>query len=769
MKRILLCSVMLWAGVSAMAQQTVKGKVRDVQIGNEVPFVSIYNQNNQQFTETDLNGNFEIKAAEDNDSLVISLTGYESQTILASKMNEVQLKTSLHTLNEVIISSNREAERRIEAPIAIATINEKTIQQNKPTSIDQVLNQTPGVNMVDLGNEQHTMSIRRPIDYGASYLYLENGVPVRASGVFNHNALLEINMAAVNRIEIVRGPASSIYGSEAIGGAVNFITKAPTKNLTAGLSLQGNNIGYKRTDFYASNTFNDKLGVRVSGYYANQKDGLISHSDFDKLALSFAATYKVSDKGDITWNNTLIDYEADMSGSLDSADFYSKTYTSNQTFTYRKVNAYRTSLAYYHRWNKNAKTSFTGYYRNNSIKQNPSYRVKDDFKPWVPSGNPNLAHGQVNDNSFNSYGFIGQHQQKFKFLNASLISGISVDVTPNTYEAKYISIFKSDAGIYESFSETDSLLADYKADLTNLAAYSQLKLELIKGMFFTAGLRYDQFLYAFDNQLGSNAYTAVTDGSNKFNQLTPKLGLTYNFNNNKGVYVNYSRGFVPPQVSELYVGNEIPLLDPVYYVNYELGGWASFLNGKGKLEASIYRMEGTNEVISVMQEDGSRIKQNAGKTLHQGIEYGLSLYPCKDVSFRFSGTNAMHEFVDFVESGNDFSGKQMPQAPKFIANSQITYMPSFVNGFRTSVEWQYVDGYYMDQANTKKYDGYSIFNVRLGYEFKAFELWTNIMNVTDELYATVARSTRWGQSYSVGKARNFNVGVAYNFKAKSKK
>ena len=194
MKRILLCSVMLWAGVSAMAQQTVKGKVRDVQIGNEVPFVSIYNQNNQQFTETDLNGNFEIKAAEDNDSLVISLTGYESQTILASKMNEVQLKTSLHTLNEVIISSNREAERRIEAPIAIATINEKTIQQNKPTSIDQVLNQTPGVNMVDLGNEQHTMSIRRPIDYGASYLYLENGVPVRASGVFNHNALLEINI-----------------------------------------------------------------------------------------------------------------------------------------------------------------------------------------------------------------------------------------------------------------------------------------------------------------------------------------------------------------------------------------------------------------------------------------------------------------------------------------------------------------------------------------------------------------------------------------------
>ena len=76
--------------------------------------------------------------------------------------------------------------------------------------------------MVDLGNEQHTMSIRQPIYYGASYLYLEDGVPVRSSGVFNHNTLLEMNMDNVNKIKIIRGPAPIIYGGEAIGGAVNF-------------------------------------------------------------------------------------------------------------------------------------------------------------------------------------------------------------------------------------------------------------------------------------------------------------------------------------------------------------------------------------------------------------------------------------------------------------------------------------------------------------------------------------------------------------------
>ena len=82
--------------------------------------------------------------------------------------------------------------------------------------------------MVDLGNEQHTMSIRRPIDYGASYLYLEDGVPIRASGVFNHNALLEINQFNLQNIEVVKGPVSSLYGPEAVGGAINLISQKPS-------------------------------------------------------------------------------------------------------------------------------------------------------------------------------------------------------------------------------------------------------------------------------------------------------------------------------------------------------------------------------------------------------------------------------------------------------------------------------------------------------------------------------------------------------------
>ncbi len=744
----------------AMAQQKIHGSIADQQTAEALAYVSVYNINTSKGSSSNFNGQFSIEATAGIDSLKISYLGYKSKTVLAQPTLNIRLTATSFTLNEVVISVNREQEKRTEAPIAIASISNKTIQENKPTTIDQVLNQTPGVNMVDLGNEQHTMSIRRPIDFGASYLYLEDGVPIRASGVFNHNALLEINMANTGRIEIIRGPASSMYGSEAIGGAVNFISKKASPHSSAGLSVQGNDIGYKRSDFYASNTFQNKLGVRLSGYYANQHNGIVAHSDFNKLALSLSLDYNLSDNSDITWSNTLIDYYSDMSGSLDSADFHNKTYESNQTFTNRKVNAYRSKLAFNKYWNDRSKSTITGYFRTNSVQQNPSYRVKDDFKPWIPSGDPTVAHGEINDNSFQSLGIIAQHKQDIVKIRGNIIAGGSFDFSPNTYQANYIKINKNEAGIYDAFIKTDSLLADYTAKLMNAAVYFQLKFQPIKGMNVIGALRYDHFNYNFDNHLGVNAFTAVLDGKNTFSQFTPKVGLTYDLKNNKGIYANFSQGFVPPQVSELYRGNAVPALQPVYYNNYEIGTWVGFWKKKAKLDLSIYKMDGTNEIISVLQNDGSTIRKNAGKTTHEGIEFGLHLHPSRAISLRVSGTHALHKFDAFNEAGKDYSGNKMPQAPEWTTNTQITYQPSFLNGFRASLEWQHVNGYYMDQANTKMYEGHDIFNFRMGYNWKSFEVWTNVMNASNQLYSTVARATAWGQSYSLGKPRNITLGLA---------
>src|SRR5690606_35537771 len=96
------------------------------------------------------------------------------------------------------------------------------IKENKPIGIEQVVKQAPGVFMSTSsvsGNEQHMMAVRSPITTKALFLYLEDGIPIRPSAIFNHNALIETNQTAFDRIEILKGPASSIYGSDAVGGS----------------------------------------------------------------------------------------------------------------------------------------------------------------------------------------------------------------------------------------------------------------------------------------------------------------------------------------------------------------------------------------------------------------------------------------------------------------------------------------------------------------------------------------------------------------------
>lgn len=766
-KHIILAFVCLVLSMPLMAQHTFSGLVIDQNTAEPLVGATISTEA-AAIARTDYNGQFQFELDEKPAAFFISYLGYETIEVASNDMNKeaIRLAVSPTTINQVVVSTNRDKRERKEAAIAISTVSPQLLEDTKPTRLDEILNKVTGVYMVDLGNEQHTMAIRQPINYKGLFLYLEDGLPIRPAGVFNHNALLEMNMAALRRIEVIRGPSSSLYGSEAIGGAINFITLRPAAIPTGRIGIQGNNNGYRRVDLNASNTFG-KLGVGVSGYFGSRRNGFRDHSDFDKLALTFRTDYLINDQNTLTFDATYIDYYADMTGSLDSAFFYGQNYSSQHTFTNRRVDALRTKLTYNHYWNNKGKTTVALFARDNSIKQNPSYRVKNDYSPWSnPDGDRNLAHGEINDNSVNSFGFVAQHKQEFDLLSgASITFGASVDNSFNDFKANYISIQRSDDNIYTGFTETDSVLTDYKIDLLNLGAYANLNVKLTEKLQFTGALRFDQLNFNFQNNLDEDAFSGAPDDIDNFSAVTPKLGLTYDLGKGNGLFANYSLGILPPQVSELYRGVKIPSLKPANYTNYEVGGWAQ-LNKKLSFDFSLYQMDGENEIISVRLDDGSRENRNAGKTQHRGIEYGVNWFITKDLSWRLSGTNASHKFIDYIENGAEYSDNEMGQAPSWIANTELTYKPSFLPGFRAAAEWQHIDSYFMDNANSKSYDGYDLFNLRFGYELKGFEIWANVMNVSNKLYATVARSNRWGESYSVGEPRAITLGLAYNFQKK---
>lgn len=698
--------------------------------------------------------------------LSISYVGYKPQTIsTANPIAEIALVPSPSLLNEIVITAGRgETVKRSEAPMAIASLTYKTIQETKPTTVDQLLNKVSGVNMVNLGNEQHLMSIRQPMTTKSLFLYLEDGIPVRTTGLFNHNALLEMNMAAVKSIEVIKGPSSSLYGSEAIGGVVNFITVAPTAVPVLKLSAQANTIGYKRTDLQSSFSKN-KWGLVLSGYYANKRNSFMEYTDFHKATITGRVDYRFNYNTTLSNSITWLTYYSDMPSGVDSTMFTSRTFFNPQTFTYRKVDALRYRSTLTQRWNENSKTTVSLVYRANTIGQNPNYRIKNDYRKvgstWM--GRKDLAHGEINASSFNSYVFVAQHKQNFLRKNASLISGISIDLSPSAYNAQYIRIKKDTVSQkYVSYQKTDSTLTDYQTGINNYAAFVNFEFSPVEKVRIVASLRYDLFHYNFVNHLQPSAFSGSPDMKNHFGQLSPKIGFTYNFNNKTGLYANYSQGFVPPQVSEMYMGVKVPNLNPSVFYNYELGSWMELVKNKLTVDASAYKLEGTNEIISVKMDDGSSENRNAGKTSHKGIELGLNASPVTSLTIRFSGAYSIHKFVDFTEKGNNYSGNEMNGAPRWMHNTEVWYRPSFAKGLRIGVEWQKIGSYYMDPKNTVKYEGYNVLNLRTGYQFSGFEVWMNVLNAANNYYSYLS-SKSFSYSYRLAEPRNFTLGVSFDF------
>ena len=235
--------------------------------------------------------------------------------------NSYAQDSSYSDLSPVIVTANKLKERRSQAPIAISILSQKLIEETKAQRIDALLNKVSGVYMPTIGGEQHMMSIRQPISLKGLYLYLEDGMPIRTSGLFSSNSLIEINTANIYSIEVIKGPASALYGAEAIGGVVNFLSQpVPIKN-TLDISSQINNTGFTKIDI-AGGTPTKKGGWFISGSFTNQKNGVTEHSDFNKNAFSLKKEFIINKKLKGYQTLNYIDYYTQMTGSLDSIKFF---------------------------------------------------------------------------------------------------------------------------------------------------------------------------------------------------------------------------------------------------------------------------------------------------------------------------------------------------------------------------------------------------------------------------------------------------------------
>jgi outer membrane receptor protein involved in Fe transport len=782
MKRYFVLILFYFIANATSAQRIISGTVTDAVTHEALPGVIVSSMDSaatsttvvKTFGQTTVHGRFNCTVT-DHQRIKFSMMGYTTKIAAQPQGNtlNIELTPSAVDLQPVVVSASREGQARQDAPIAISKLNATQIQDAKAVFIDQLLNKVTGVNMVNLGNEQHMMEIRQPITTKALYLYMEDGLPIRPTGIFQHNALYEINMAGVKDIEVIKGPASSLYGSNAVGGAINFITQGPPEGYSGYVSLQGDNYHFRRADANGGFTAG-KFGLFAGGYVADQTNGWQDYSDFHKRSVTLKTTYEFDKNTHLTTQGEYNYLYTQTPGSLDSAHFYSRSYGSNQRFAYREVQAVRASAKLEHFWNDKNYTFLTAFFRGNSTGQLPSYYIADVRNS---QGQYLRSDGQINDQKLRSYGLLAQHRADFDFLNSKLIVGAYLDNSPSSYNAKYLKIQKDVTNnYYTGNTNTDSLIDNYSIHLFNTAAYAQYELNPFKALRIVTGLRYDRVSYDFNNSLPPNRTKYKQRQQNDFNIMAPKAGFTYELAQNTGFYGNFSVGFQPPETSDLYSSRQLHPVSQATFYNYEVGGWLSALDKKLYFELSLYDLEGRNEIISVLQPDNTTQNENAGATRHRGIEYSLTWMPIQSISFRFSGTNALHTYVHYSSvltvAGKSitvyYDGNRMINAPAWIANSEVTYKPLFLPGFRTAFEWEHIGPYFKDNANTRKYEGYDVFNWRLGYDLKQTSLkgigiWLNVLNLTNRLYATNVTSSTYADTYYAAAPRTYTLGISYTF------
>lgn len=678
-------------------------------------------------------------------------------------------------LDEVVVSGSRTETKLSDTPMSIGVVDDKSLKRDKPKLMGDAINRIAGVNWVDLGNEQHAMGIRQPNNTNAMYQYLEDGIPIRPLGVFNHNALNELNLSGAERVEVVKGASSSLYGSNAVGGAVNFITARPSLTPEASVGFRNEAVtGYQRVDTGASNSWDD-VGMRFSHYSSRRSaNNWQQYSNGSKDSLTLRGDYAVS--GSTLLHATVSHNNLDSAtpGSLNPVDYQTNPGKSYQTFSYRKDKSTRLNVAWESETTQNGQTTVTLFGRENDHGQLPNYTIS---ACTVSAACPTGYRGTINNNHVSSLGVDTKHQQEYGFLSSRLIGGVYLDLSPNTYKSNNLDVTRDATTlVYTGYTPNTTYATgtrDYKTDITNTALFAQWELTPLEKMRVVMGGRYDKVNYNFVNYLTPGTDYGAANESRDFSRFSPKIGGTYTLSEQANVFVNASQGFTPPEVSQLYGKSAIPDLRPATYDSYEMGVRMAFLERALKLNATLFELDGKDTIVSYTIAPGNSENRNAGSTRSYGLEVNLS-YDAGMFDGRLGASVAKHLYIDYKASTTlDYSGKEMPAAPNTLT-AEIGYKP--MQGARIALEVVKQGAYWMNNANTVSYSGHTLLNMRGNYKMnKEWEAWLQGRNLTNQLYAESVSSSYSGtgtynpaaqDQYTVGAPQSVMVGLTYTFDAK---
>ena len=673
-------------------------------------------------------------------------------------------------LPPVQVTGTREKVPLSETPASVGVIGEKSIELVKPTHPSQLVSHVPGVAVSVTNGEGHTTAIRQPFTTNPVYLFLEDGVPSRATGFFNHNGLYELDIPQSGGIEITRGPGTALYGSDAIGGIVNVLSRTPPLKPELSVSAEGGSFGWWR--LLAGGGAPYATGAARGDLNFTHTDGWRDATAYDRQS------------GIARWDQDLgpnasvktvlgfskVDQQTGANSPLVFSDYADHPTLNYLPIAFRKVDAFRLQSAF--EWESgNDLVSLTPYVRDNSMNLLASFTLSSD-----PT---------VYDEHNRSVGMLVKWRRDFpSLMKARLITGIDFDYSPGGRQEDAIITHPTGSGASRMFTSytTGPRVYDYDVSYHGVSPYVHGEISPTAALRVSAGLRFDHLGYSFENQYdatpiavarafpGLRYYGQAPDTSKTFDHLSPKFGATYAINADTHLYASYNHGFRVPSEAQLFrpsaatsAAGAVVLtqsaleLKPIKANQAELGvrGTAGIVS----YDAVVYDLEKRDDIVT-LRDNATNFTQtmNAGRTRHRGVEIGAGLPFLSRLRLDTAFSYAKHEYVDWVTVTGNFSGNEMEFAPRVLANTRLTFTP--MDATQLQLEWVRVGSYWLDAANTTKYGGYSLINLRGSWALsKLVSLFGSVYNIADRRYADSASITSNTPVFSPGLPRTFFGGV----------
>ncbi|MCB0699701.1 MAG: TonB-dependent receptor [Chitinophagales bacterium] len=314
----LICSV------NGYAQVNVTGVVKDAQTSSPVPFANVVIEGTQIGTHTDNNGTYSITLDDLSKRLIVSYIGYATDTVEVRKKLKVDiyLRPTSGNMEEVVVTGTMKAVSRSASPIPVEVYTPQYFKKNPTPNLFDALEIVNGVRPQINCNVCNTGDIHINGMEGPYTMILIDGMPI-VSGLATVYGLSGIPNSIVERMEIVKGPASSLYGSEAMGGVINVITKSPDRAPVFSVDVMGTSWHEYNTDVagkFRLGKVNNLTGVNYFNYntpYDKNNDGFTDLtlqnrvSVFNKLSVerkndrvaSVAVRYVYEDRwgGEMNW------------------------------------------------------------------------------------------------------------------------------------------------------------------------------------------------------------------------------------------------------------------------------------------------------------------------------------------------------------------------------------------------------------------------------------------------------------------------------------